>query len=412
MKRYDDRILNQLLDRYERSLLYEGRNKLNISITVKITKAAVPEYYDQSSTEYETVEEQLAALERNGLIRIVWDKQKKHIIDKCELNTAELDRAYKLVNRVPRREKEQRLSEILDNFVRDDGAVGAYAAYIADRLHSGKSIRSEADIDDPEAFEKVCLLTKAIEENETECFVRELSIRCFRDSKTAERNMAKAVGILRRYSGRLKVLSSAADMSDEEILEEFGIYKNPSWIMLKGSGSLTIGTTTIELKQIPAGIGIAGADAGKIIWSDEHRPSHILTIENLTSFHRWRDADGDTLCIYLGGFADKYQREMLKALHESYPDAEYMHFGDIDCGGFYIWKALCEETGIGFETLKMDKQTYLEKCAEGRPLTENDRKRLSGMLEDEFFKEQHELFQLMLETGMKTEQEGIVLPEG
>lgn len=409
MKRYDDRILNLLLDRYEGSLLYEGRNKLNISIAVKLSKTAVPEYFDLSSTEYENVDAQLSALERSGLIRIVWNKQKKHIIDKCELNTAELDRAYKLVNRVPRREKEQRLSDVLDEFVRDDGAVGAYAAYIADRLHSGKSIRSEVDIDDPEPFEKVCLLTKAIEENGTECFVRELSIRCFRDSKTAERYMAKAVGILRRFSDRLKALSSAADMSDEEILEEFGIYKNPSWIMIKGSGSLMIGTSVMQLRQIPSGIGIAGADVDKIKWSDEERPSRILTIENLTSFHRWRDADGDTLCIYLGGFADKYQRAMLTALHASYPHAEYVHFGDIDCGGFCIWKALCEETGINFGLLKMDKETYLENCAEGRPLTENDMKRLSVMREDEFFINQHELFELMAEKGMKTEQEGIIL---
>ena len=409
MKRYDDRILSLLLDRYEGSLLYEGRNKLNISIAVKLTKAVVPEYFDQSSTEYETIEEQLEALERSNLIRIVWDKQKKHIIEKCELNTDELDRAYKSINRRPRRDKEQFLSAILNEFIREDGAVGAYAAYIADRLHSGKSIRGEVDIDDPEAFDKVCRLIKATEENEDECFVRELSIQCFRDSKTAERYMSKAVGILRRFSDRLKALSSAADMSDDEILEEFGIYKNPSWIMLKGSGSLKIGTTAIELKQIPSGIGIAGADVDKIMWSAQLRPSRILTIENLTSFHRWRDLNGDTLCIYLGGFADKYQRAMLKALYASYPDSEYMHFGDIDCGGFCIWKALCEETGISFGLIKMDVNTYLEKYAEGRPLTENDRKRLYKMLEDEFFKDQRELFQLMLEKGMKTEQEAYVL---
>ena len=55
--------------------------------------------------------------------------------------------------------------------------------------------------------------------------------------------------------------------------------------------------------------------------------------------------------------------EFLKKLAEAYPDACFMHSGDIDCGGFMIWKSRCEGTGIPFETYKMDiMETLLQHC--------------------------------------------------
>ena len=152
---------------------------------------------------------------------------------------------------------------------------------------------------------------------------------------------------------------------------------------------------------------MAGIDAAEIKWCRDNAPKKVLTIENLTSFHRF--IGNDTLCVYLGGFADRYQRSLLKNIYEIYPNAEYIHFGDIDCGGFYIWKALCEETGIPFRLIKMDSDTYSEKYTEGKALTENDRKRLEKMKTDPFFRQQWSLFDIILKKGFKIEQECIEL---
>ena len=62
MKRYDEKILGLLLDRYEGSLLYTGDNRVRVSITVKLTKSVIPEYFDQTGTEYIAVDEQLRGL--------------------------------------------------------------------------------------------------------------------------------------------------------------------------------------------------------------------------------------------------------------------------------------------------------------------------------------------------------------
>lgn len=57
IKRYDERILSLLLDRYEGSLLYTGRNQVNVSIAVRLTKSVMPEYFDQTGTEYAVIDE-------------------------------------------------------------------------------------------------------------------------------------------------------------------------------------------------------------------------------------------------------------------------------------------------------------------------------------------------------------------
>ncbi|MDO5775316.1 MAG: DUF2220 family protein [Eubacteriales bacterium] len=413
MKRYDDIILDHLLDKYEASCLYEGKNQRNLTIAVKLNKNVIPEYFDQTKTTYAIIDDQLKALEQNGLIQLVWGKCNKHIIEQCRLNVEAADRAYAILGRIPKRIKEQGLEETIAK-VRDcsEGTLGAetvnnYLRYIEERLHSGKSVKAELDINDLRGFENVCSLLNAIECNKEECFLRELSVKAFRDSKIAEKYIAKAVGVLRRFSKTVTGLSSASDMSDEEILEEYGVFRNPSWIMLKGSGDLRVGNADLNLEKFTHGIGMAGIDAAEIKWHRDNAPTKVLTIENLTSFHRFIGTD--ILCVYLGGFADRYQRSLLKNIYEIYPDSEYIHFGDIDCGGFYIWKALCEETGIPFGLTKMDSDTYSEKYTEGKPLSENDRKRLEKMKTDPFFRQQWGLFDIMLEKGFKIEQECIEL---
>ena len=57
----------------------------------------------------------------------------------------------------------------------------------------------------------------------------------------------------------------------------------------------------------------------------------------------------------------------------------------------------------------MDEATYLRFCGEGRPLTEHDRRTLDRMKADPFFAGQCRLFDRMLSTGMKLEQECIEL---
>ena len=57
----------------------------------------------------------------------------------------------------------------------------------------------------------------------------------------------------------------------------------------------------------------------------------------------------------------------------------------------------------------MDLEVYNKYLKWGRPLTEQDRKNLRNMMEDSFFANQRELFQNILDKGIKLEQECIEL---
>ncbi len=423
IKRYDEKILNRLLDKYENSLLYTGKNQVNITISLPVKKGILPEYFDETSTQFDVIHEQLEALEEKGYVRLVWKNKKRgHILERCELVTGKAGEVYAFLRRMPRAGKEKEVKDICSTYKGRADVLDCFLGWVEERLEADESVRKYVDEEKPEEFARLCELIWRILTNKKESFLREFSVLYFHDSKLAEKEIEKAVSVIVRFSegDALKGLDTA------EVLEEHNIYKNPTLLILKGggrfcmecrstedrppekSGNQDLAESVIDLRSVPGGIGIANSDINRIQWSREHKPKKILTIENLTSFHQWRQReseDGFALCIYLGGYHNHTKRQFLKNLHQAYPQAEYYHFGDIDCGGFRIWKDLCEKTGIPFRTFHMDCDTYIQYLGWGRDLTQQDRKILLQMGEDPFFKEQKGLFALMLEAGKKIEQE-------
>ncbi len=427
MRRYDERILNKLLDKYENSLLYTGQNQRRQTISVSITKAVLLEYFDESSMQFETIHAQLTELEQKGYCLLVWKNKKAgHILEKCVLCPEKADEIYAYLNRRPKQEKENRILEICGAYNGKHPVLDHFLAWIRTRLQEGKSIRQYVDTDKPEQFSEHCRLILAILTNTEEVFWREFSVRFLNDSKIAERGFAVTVSVIQHFweddkgnahaeagenskknPGNPGSSLSLKNLEPEQVLEEFGIYKNPSWVMLKGCGRFYIEDEqnqkpVISLESFPGGLGLNSTDIASVRWDTSNPPHKVVTIENLTSFHRF--SEEGTLAIYLGGYHNKVKRQFLKHLYENI-NAEYEHFGDIDCGGFQIWKDLCEKTGIPFRTRRMDVATYLKYADYGKELTEHDRKTLRRMAEEPFYAEQKELFALMLETGKKLEQE-------
>lgn len=406
MKRYDEKVLGALLDKYERSILYTGKNQVNQTISVPIQKKFLPEYFDESALQFDVIHQQLEVLEEKGYVRLIWKNKKRgHILEKCELVTAYADEAYQLLHRKPKSRKEDEILEICEEYHGKVHGLDKFLDWARRRISSGESIRKYVNVDAPQEFRMLCELLFRILTNEEECFLRQFSIRYFHDSKIAEKEIGKAVHVIAEFC-------SMNELQTEEILEEYNIYRNPSWLMMKGNAVFFRRNdekrSEIDLSVFSGGIGISNQDIEQISWNPGISLDQVVTIENLTSFHQFacqQDTDKRVLCIYLGGYHNHMKRKFLKQLYESYPEAEYVHFGDIDCGGFRIWRDLCEKTGIPFRTLYMDVKTYETYRGWGRPLTETDRKTLAVMIEDNFFAEQRTLLLRMLECGVKLEQE-------
>lgn len=445
MKRYDEKVLNALLDSLER----RGRSAVSLQdmqidaqteeppaatrgIFYRIDQKHLPEYFDSSAFAFETIHEQMSELESKGLVKLHWRAGRVgHILEKVELVKDHAPESYTYLKRIPKDNKEEQIRECCSSWMESVAGeaadapscpvLSAFLTWTVQRLAEHRSIQQYADINDPVGFDRLCRMMFAMEKNTEDRYLREFSISTFHDSKAAENLMGKAVQLIREFGG-----DAYAKLTADEILEEFGVFRNPVWTYMKGWGVFEItgsGSGKVyDLSALKEGVGLTGADLDRLQWNSLAAPLRIVTIENLTSFHQWKTAAGTamaemmdmkdmsdvsarTLVIYLGGYAGRRKCAFLRRIYAAYPRASYHHFGDIDCGGFRIWRALCEGTGIPFMPYRMDIAAWEQYAQYGRPLTTADRRQLEQMLDDPYYAGQKKLFRRMLDAGIKLEQE-------
>lgn len=440
MVQYDRKVLNHLLDSYENSRLFTGENKVNISIEFPFNKKKIPAYFDESSYEYERIHSAMQELEEQGYIRIVWKRGKEnHIISKVVLIPEQIERAYQYVKRVPKADlvasNIAMLKECQNAY--DTPVCRNFISYLLKRLQANQSVKEFVELSDMGKTRQLLRGVFEIERNKRQCYLREFSIEVFHDSKALQ-NMSGRLGkVFRRFGEDFgengldvrdtdeKIFSkkdpgekdfSEKDFDEKdfaekdfvEILAEYGIYHTPNYVHLKGQLSFRIYETEFDLANLKQGIGISGEDLSAIRFCEMSAIKRVITIENLTTFFRWEEPE--SLIIYLGGYHNAVRRALLKAVYEALPDAEYYHFGDIDAGGFEIYRDLCQKTGIPFEMYRMNLDTLKAYQEYGRELTENDRIRLRKILERNAGETEEicEVIRYMLEWNVKLEQECVV----
>lgn len=410
MVQYDKKILNGLLDSYENSRLFTGENKVNISIDFPFNKKKIPAYFDESSYEYENIHSAMRELERLGYIRIVWKKGKEnHIISKVVLKLEQADRAYQYVNRVPKADLLALNTAMLEKYqsIYDTPVCQRFISYLLERLRGHQPVKEYLDLEECRRTELLLKGIFEIERNQRQCYIREFSIEVFHDSKTLQSISSKLGKVFQNF-GEDFCDKDISEMDLAEILAEYGIYHTPNYVYLKGEVSFSIYQTRYDIGSLRQGIGISGEDLSAIRFCDTSAIKRVLTIENLTTFFRWEEPE--SLIIYLGGYHNSVRRALLNAVYEALPDAAYYHFGDIDAGGFEIYRDLCSKTKIPFQMYRMDLDTLISHQKYGKELTESDRVRLKKMLERvaEDAGGFCELVRYMLEQNVKLEQECIL----
>lgn len=396
---YDKYIVNKLLDTYESSLLSIGENVRTIHVEFRFTKAAIPAYFDESSQEYEKIHFLMENLKEKDLVQICWKGKKEgHIISKVRLNTESLKEAYAYVRRVPKSDMSSCHLQMLEEYIRQNPTpvCRAFAEYLLERLTEHKSVKEYIQIEDAVSTKRLLNTIQAVEQNKTQLYIREFSMIHFQDSKAFEKMESRVSHVFKKFKPDCETLEYG------EILAEYGIYHTPNYVYLKGNLIVSIGKETIELSSFRQGLGISGEDIGRIRFCNTDNVRKVITIENLTTYFRWQE--DDSLLIYLGGYHNLVRRVLLQEIYGCCPKARYYHFGDIDAGGFEIYRDLCEKTGIPFAMYKMDLETLQLYEGYGKPLTANDRKRLMCMRDREGLQE---IIQYMLEHNVKLEQECI-----
>lgn len=403
MVQYDKKIVNKLLDSYESSALFTGKNKVAVHIAFPFNRKTLPVYFDESSMTYEEIHAAMRRLEQQGFIKIEWKKGKEgHIISKVVLCTEELEKVYACVSRTPKADlidqNRKLLSELRKRY--HTPVYQALIDYLDNRLKNAQSVKEFIDLSDLSETEILLTGIAKIEQNERICYIREFSIEHFHDSKVFESMSGKIAKAMRMFGEEYK------EKELEEILAEYGIYHTPNYVYFKGNVSLAIGNHEYRIGELHQGIGISGEDIERICFQDAAQIRKVITIENLTTFFRWEEME--SLMVYLGGYHNSVRRALLQKIYCTFPDAEYFHFGDIDVGGFLIYEDLRQKTGIPFKCYKMDLDHLKQYKKYGKVLTENDRVRIERILKDDPDVEYADILKYMLVVGVKLEQECLV----
>lgn len=397
---WEEKILVYLVDNYRGSKKDTGDNKTNRRTQVKPEK--LYKKYQANDGDFDVITAincTVAELCRIGFLTCDQERfgtmlQCIYLVDEqVEQVEDYLHKKYAFIPKVMKKDNVQNMIAKYHN-------LSEICSMECDRLE--KELDRNKIPNDYETLPKILDAVAFLENNRTELFVREVSMIVYGDSKYFEENTLVQVSqMLRKYNNK----PCNSDELIDEILSDYMIKKEPQKFSIKGNFILSIDGKELDFSVLPDGIEL-DTNSLKKIDCIKVRTQKFMTIENRTSYLRY--SDPNTVTFYLGGYANRYQRDFIKKVYDDNPSLEFLHFGDIDAGGFWIHHNLCEITGVNFKTFCMSKDELSQKQYESclHPLTDNDTVRLQELKEMRMYSD---TIQYMLQHNVKMEQEIISL---
>ena len=387
---FEKNILNKLLDKYEKSKLSKGGTSINRNIRLTTKDEVLSSYTGFDSYKHADFNDAVIhKLEKQGFITAIFEND---TFKSLTLNIVNVDSLYDYLNRKKPADELREIKEVLnkyhfDNFL--DMFIDYVNDYIYDKYDYPKSYFSDSVQLDLilMVFEKMFLLTEEIKK-------RDFSAKYLGDSKLFESIQGRIIKIIKDFDGNNYA-------TDDDVLSEYNIVKNSSYALVKNNLILKINNSIINLNDFGYEISLSDEMIKSLCILDSN-VRKVITVENLTSFYMLNDHD--SVIIYLGGFHNHTKQSLLMKLYEKYPKAQYYHFSDIDVGGFLIFNNLVLKTGIPFIPYRMSVNE-LKQNKNLKKLTENDKKRLKGLLLDSRFDLFKDVIEYMLDNNVKLEQE-------
>lgn len=393
-KSYEDKIIEKLIKKYQNSKLSKDCSTNNIKIGMVFDEKNMPDYVSDSSYLYEAdIESSVNKLKDLGLITVDYNLDER--IRKVYLNLSAVDNAYLYLGKRTLSDRKKEIMDLLKRYKDKGNIVKNFVIFIEERISNSKStdkyFKTFSELE-----ELLFILYKIVNQKE-DISLRRFSAIYLNDSKRLEKMESKIISIIKLFGG------FELD-SEENILENFNIYKNPSFVILKGVGKFKINNQFIDLKLLGSELLLSGNQI-EMVEVNGLDCKEVITVENLTSFYDYPETD--RCVIYLGGFHNRIRKKLLCKMYEFDKNISFYHSGDIDAGGFYILNHLIEDTDIPFKGRNMDVLTLEEYSDFTVTLTDKEKERISKLRNIGNLCEYKEVFDYMLKKGVKLEQENI-----
>ncbi|MEW5785415.1 MAG: Wadjet anti-phage system protein JetD domain-containing protein [Bacillota bacterium] len=405
-------ILNDLLDKFERSAHFHGTARVNRRICFHFNQQTLPDYLTGERPGFkEALHQAVRDLEKRSLLCVEWvPGEKNNLLKKACLNLEKTGEAYALIGRVSRHAELNEISAMLE-----EAGQGLHTPWIAAFLaNCCAAIAETASLPAclPPEKEEIGLLLAALRglehKGEAEMLERVFSIKYLGGSKLFNHKVKSGLVAAAR-SCCFKDL----ELSGEDVLNELGIVKTTEELLLAGPLSAAIKGRTVDLAPLAFGT-VIDTQAGGALQIAGLKASQVLLVENKTNYHYLvrRGLPENLLLIYLGGFPGPQKRRFLAALHdfcrENALPVDFLHWGDIDWGGIRIHQLLKEQALPALQPLYMDRETLLAYRGMAESFGPSYRARLLKLRHSPRYAAFHDLIGLMLELNLRLEQEALL----
>jgi len=414
-------ILQALLDVYERRNPRAGRalretpplNPAGVrSIRCHLETLTLPAYHSQTDPQpRQTANEQLQALERAGVVKLVWlPGEAGHLLASVALIPSHIEILFALLERTPQADRRARLTDLLlgERF-RFQGWRLRALQHSLDQLKAGKSPLPFSLTD--EVFNRdVLTALSALDEVREETPYRVFSVRVFNDSKRFD-DLLRAVAVLARHHQ-----PGWRALTNGEVLRELNLVANPDHLYLHGPWQLVDEAGQVmSLGEFYPAVGLPAMQAACLKRVTVSTPA-VICVENPTSFyelirytqHGIRDTSsaGKPAAICLWGNPSPACRHLLRCL----PNEVTLYlWADIDYGGLNILTQLREQVNANAKPYRMDIETLEAHHRWARPLASADVNNLNRLLRRPSLTDMRPLIVHMLQRQLKLEQEAVRL---
>ena len=403
---YRKHILNDLLDKYEKSTQTKFRRRIMLDCTnlsyLDITDPEQKKQFLDAVTE----------LSEKDLIYYDWER-KGLVVKHVWLNTDKVDEAFTFIGR---KSAHSTADELIILFCEYSERI--HSLWITEYL--SKQIYALSERSKPvEKWQNDTVLVKdilkALDEVDKiigSISMRAFSIRLYNDSKYFENNIKKYItDISAKNEPELKAMD---ELSEREILAQIGIIMMPE--IFEFCGDLIIGFTHGEVNYSPI-------KKGACITSDCVRDiqyitlnssiSRILFIENKTNYSEYclNFRKDDELVIYHGGFYSPAHGEFFRFIADSslFYNIPVYFWADIDYGGFRMFVRLRNNIIPTLRPLNMNSDAYSAHTEKLLVRTDKYIQRLLDLLNDPDYEIFYDVINKIAQNKGTVEQECFLL---
>jgi len=407
------------LDKYEKSLHAKGQGLSKRRVLLKTDRGDIPEYDYHDVNIRDAFNREVEALEKSGIIKLDWGR-KGYVLSEIWLNLDSVDLAYHLICR----ESKERICENYIQLLKQlKGQCNAawihnFADSQINETEKRRRLSPLINRDIVEINDLFSALRSYDGLNGESITMRAFSIRCYNNSKYFQKRvMDYFLAIAGKYYPPLIDNADENELDWREQLMLMGVFPMPELYELSGDIIIEFRSGYVDLSVFGAfGVALPDTLVNEIHCLRMEDIKRVILIENKTCYNEYvaKYKLQDEVVFYQGGFISQKKALFVQKLKQfAQDDTAFLFWGDIDVGGFKIFRQLQDYINC-ISPWKMGADEVRRYSNTGMKRQNAYFLRMEGLRSNPQFHLFHEAIDELMRLGVTIEQESMLdtLSEG